>query len=195
MLNDLKQNSLPSHSRVPPVGVWSLRKYPGMSRIPRHSSAPPTAVRKKLLMAPHLLQGLCHSSNCIPKEWGYHIPEERAGYTQQLPRAGNNTGGTRAQKRNIPVDMQGSLLQGSLQPSPSVFRFLGEGTHFLWRLQDKNVPQKKKKKKSQNHRMVLGWKAAPGSSHSKGCAMGRDTFPYHRLLQVLCNLAWKRPKR
>lgn len=25
-------------------------------------------------MAPHLLQGLCHSSNCIPKEWGYRIP-------------------------------------------------------------------------------------------------------------------------
>lgn len=124
---------------------WSLRKYPGMSRIPRHSSAPPTAVRKKLLMAPHLLQGLCHSSNCIPKEWGYHIPEERAGYSQQLPRAGNNRGGTRAQERNIPVDTQGSLLQGSLHPSPSDFRFLGEGTQFLWRLQDKNIPQKKKK--------------------------------------------------
>jgi len=25
-------------------------------------------------MALHLLQGLCHSSNCIPKEWGYCIP-------------------------------------------------------------------------------------------------------------------------
>lgn len=178
MLNDLKQNSLPSHSRVPPVGVRSLRKYPGMSRIPRHSSAPPTAVRKKLLMAPHLLQGLCHSSNCIPKEWGYHIPEEHAGYTQQLPRAGNNTGGTRARGRNIPVEVC------SKDPSSQAPQFrnfwekghtsFGEGTHCLWRLQD----NKKSSTEKINHGIMerfLSRKRPPRPSHSDPCAMGRDT--------------------
>ena len=71
-------------------------KIPRNEQNPKtRSSAPPTAVRKKLLMAPHLPQGLCHSSNCIPKEWGYRIPAFPRNVLDartKLPSAENNPG-------------------------------------------------------------------------------------------------------